>query len=99
VTWLIPEALGGLAAIAASAGDAERAACLLGAATSYGQIGDADVTSQLERRYFIAARRLLGERDWHTAERRGAGLSVEEMIAMALNEDTAVSYRHEVSAT
>jgi hypothetical protein len=97
-TSFISEPLGGLAAVAAGRRLPERAAQLLGAATSYGPVGDADVMAQLEQRFFMPARKLLGEEDWRAAERRGASLSLEETIAMALNAATAAPYRREPRA-
>ena len=47
----VPQGLAGLAATAASQGQDERAARLLGAATALGPIGDDDIVAQLEKRF------------------------------------------------
>jgi hypothetical protein len=67
VTQFAGEGLGGLAAIATRRGDPGRAACLLGAATAIGPVGDADVRGQLEKRFFAPARAQLGAQRWSAA--------------------------------
>jgi len=84
VPWLAAEALGGLAAIATRAGDLERAARLLGAASVHGAIGDADVTRELEQEFFEAARARCGERRWSDAYAAGRRMSFQEAIALAV---------------
>ena len=90
VHQLVGEGLGGLAAIATHGNDLERAALLLGAANATGTgVGDADVTAQLEERFFAPARAAHGTREWDEAHATGAEMSLEEAIAFALNESGA----------
>jgi hypothetical protein len=79
-----PQGFAGLAAAAASLGQDERAARLLGAAMALGPIGDHDVVTQLEERFFTPARSRHGERRWAEAQQAGASLSFEEAIVFAL---------------
>jgi ATP/maltotriose-dependent transcriptional regulator MalT len=88
VVHLAAEGLGGMAAIMAQRGDAERAARLLGAAGAIGPVADDDVTRHLER-FFSEARARLEEGVWRAAEAEGAALALEEAIEVAL--DTAIS--------
>jgi predicted ATPase/DNA-binding SARP family transcriptional activator len=78
------EAVGGLAAIATRRGDPKRAARLLGAATAFGPVGDADVNAELEEHFFAPARAHHGTRQWSDAYTAGAQMSFEEAIAFAL---------------
>jgi predicted ATPase len=87
ITHLPAEGLGGLAGIASRAGDLQRAARLLGAASGLGQVGDADVNAQLERRFFAPARAAYGERRWDEAQAAGAQLTFEQAITLALGTD------------
>jgi predicted ATPase/DNA-binding SARP family transcriptional activator len=79
-----PRGLAGFAATAASDGQDERAARLLGAAMALGSIGDHDVVRQLEERFFKHARLRHGERRWAQAQQSGASLSFEEALDFAL---------------
>jgi tetratricopeptide (TPR) repeat protein len=83
------EGLAGLAAIASRRGDPEHAALLLGAATVQGAIADADVTAQLERRFFAPARSAYGERHWSEAQAEGARLNFEQALTLALSPGPA----------
>jgi hypothetical protein len=85
VIHLAAEALGGLATIDTRRGDLERAARLLGAATTIGPVGDADVNAQLEERFFAAARARHGTRRWSEAYAAGAEMSFEQAISFALS--------------
>ena len=76
------EGLGGLAAIAARRGDPERAARLLGAASAFGGVGDADVNAQFEEQFFAPA--CLRTLRWSQALAAGAQMSLEEAITFAL---------------
>jgi predicted ATPase/DNA-binding SARP family transcriptional activator len=82
VRHLAAEGLGGLAAIATRRGDPERAARLLGAATTIGSIGDPDVEPQLEEQFFAPARNRT--RHWSQAHTAGTQMGFEEAIAFAL---------------
>ena len=83
--YLAGEGLGGLAAIATRRGDWDRAARLLGAATAAGPVGDADLITQLEERFFAPARERHGKRRWNEAHTAGAEMTFERAIALALN--------------
>jgi predicted ATPase len=96
VADMAPEGLGGMAAIAAHRRDPERAARLLGAASTIGPFGDADVTSHLEQQFFSAARKQLGEEKWGGAEAGGAALGFEEAIELALDQATSGAVRPRV---
>jgi hypothetical protein len=85
VPWLASEGLAGLAAVAIRHGDLDRAACLHGAATAHGPIGDADVLAQFERQFLTAARERSGDRRWRDAHRAGAELDFGAAIALALS--------------
>jgi hypothetical protein len=86
VTWLIPESLAGLAALALTEDERERAALMLGAARQYGDYGDDDVIEQFERRFWSSARPALGEARWQAAAEEGAALSLEQIVELALGE-------------
>ena len=83
LTPIAAEPIGGLAAIASRRGDPERAARLLGAATALGPVGDADVTAQLEERFFASAR---DTEHWTHAHAEGARMGLEQAIALALDD-------------
>jgi predicted ATPase/DNA-binding SARP family transcriptional activator len=85
VHWLIPEGLGGLAAIAARWGDSERAAQLLGAASAQGPVGDSEVIERLEREFFSAAHEACDEQRWSVAYEAGRQLSLGDAIELALD--------------
>jgi predicted ATPase/DNA-binding SARP family transcriptional activator len=86
VRWLAAEALSGLAAIAAHRGDFDRAARLLGAATTAGPWdGDPDVARQLEEQFFAPARAVYGDDRWNEARATGAQLGFDQSIAFALS--------------
>ena len=75
--------LAGLAAIEMRAGNLERAARLLGAATATGPWdADADVTEELEQKFFSPARARCGERRWREAYEAGVRLDFEQAIAL-----------------
>jgi hypothetical protein len=82
---LSSEALGGLAAIATQRGEPERAARLLGAASTNGPIADGDVTRELEQRFFVPARARCDERRWDDAYASGRALTFHEAMALALD--------------
>jgi predicted ATPase/DNA-binding SARP family transcriptional activator len=84
VFWVGAEGLTGLAAIAVRRSDTERAARLQGAATAHGSCTDADVTAELEERFFAPARARHGTRHWIEAEASGAEMSFEQAIAFAV---------------
>jgi predicted ATPase/DNA-binding SARP family transcriptional activator/class 3 adenylate cyclase len=84
IPHLAAEGLSGIAVIAACQGNPERAARLLGAATAITPVGDADVSQQLERRFFAAAREQIGTAHWAAAEEEGGRLSLEEALDEAL---------------
>ena len=81
--WVGVEGLTGLAAIAARRGDLERAARLHGAVTAHGVCTDADVTTELEERFFAPARARHGSRPWSEAQAAGAEMTLEQAIAFA----------------
>jgi tetratricopeptide (TPR) repeat protein len=90
VRWLAAEALSGLAAIAAHKGEFDRAARLLGAATTAGPWdGDADVAEKLEEQFFAPARAVYGEDRWNEARATGAQLGLNQSIAFALSSATS----------
>ena len=80
------EGLAGVAAIAIETGDAKRGATLLGAALAADSIGDADVESQFEERFFESARNGLGA-IWSEAYADGAAMGFDEAIALALSAE------------
>ncbi len=84
------EGLAGLAALAAEAGDHERAALLSGAALThrYEQpVSPAD--ERLRARFLEPARRRWGAEAWDEAVARGAAMGFEEAIALALEDGDA----------
>jgi predicted ATPase/DNA-binding SARP family transcriptional activator len=85
VCWMGTEGLTGLAAIATRQGDPERAARLLGAASAPGSCTDADVSAELEERFFAPARARHGTPRWNGAQAAGAEMSFEQATAFALN--------------
>jgi predicted ATPase/DNA-binding SARP family transcriptional activator/Tfp pilus assembly protein PilF len=86
VYWMAAEGIGGLAAIAARQGEAERAARLLGAAESLANVlGDA-AGVRLEQEFFSPARERLGETRWRAAHADGARLNFDEAVRLALDE-------------
>jgi hypothetical protein len=85
LSWIASESIAGLAAIAASQGDAERAARLLGAAESLANVlGDA-AGIKLEQEFFSPARERIGEAHWRAAYADGAGLKFDEAVSLALD--------------
>ncbi len=82
------EGLRGLAAIAVLDGDAERAATLVGAADAhrYDHAEDA-VDVRLDATFFEPARIRCGSDVWNAAVRAGSGLSFDDAIAYALEEE------------
>jgi tetratricopeptide (TPR) repeat protein len=88
VVWVAAEALSGLAAIACRKGELERAASMLGAATATGPWDvDAGLKTQLEHRFYAAAKQNLGERRWTEAQEAGARLTFEQTVDYALAPD------------
>jgi tetratricopeptide (TPR) repeat protein len=90
---LAAEGLGGLAAIAAVEGAAERAARLLGAGERIGSVADADVMDRLEREFFASARERLGDIEWSAAHAAGAALGLSEAAELALGSNACRSAR------
>jgi hypothetical protein len=86
---LVAEGMAGMAGIAAHQADAERAARLLGAATTAGTYGDADVMSHFERHCFGPARAAYGEKRWNEAQAAGSRMSLEQALAYALSSAAA----------
>jgi predicted ATPase/DNA-binding SARP family transcriptional activator len=84
IPWLASEGLAGLAAIASREDDLDRAARLLGAATATGPLGDVEVTAQLERDFYAAARERHGERQWNEGQAAGAELDFADAIEVGL---------------
>ena len=85
------EGLAGLAAIAAARGDLERAALLLAAARAAGTIADDDVEAHLNEHFFEPARADYGERRWNDAQARGAQMSFEHAITLAMSPRAVVT--------
>jgi predicted ATPase/class 3 adenylate cyclase len=87
---LLFEGLRGLAAVAAIAGDAERAATLVGAAEEhrYGEPDD-PVDPRLDEAFFEPACTRCGANAWDAAAREGSMLSFEDAISYALEEPRA----------
>jgi hypothetical protein len=81
------EGLRGLAAIAATDGDDERAATLAGAAAAYryDQVED-PVEARLDAAFLDPARARVGAEEWDAAARAGGSLTFEEAVAYALEE-------------
>jgi predicted ATPase/DNA-binding SARP family transcriptional activator len=84
VSWIAADGLGGLAAVAACQGDAERAARLLGAAESLAQVLTDPVGVKLEQDFLAPARERLGEERWRAAYADGARLGFDEAVSLAL---------------
>jgi predicted ATPase/class 3 adenylate cyclase len=84
------EGLSGLAAVAATRGETDRAARLAGAASAlhYGA-PYAVVEDRLDATFFEAARASCGADAWNAAADEGAALSFEDAIAYALKEPPA----------
>jgi predicted ATPase/class 3 adenylate cyclase len=89
IPLVVGEALRGLAAVAVSGDDPARAARLLGAATTHNnelvEDGD-DVHVRLDTIFFRPAKCRLGADAWDAARASGAGLSLSDAIAYALEE-------------
>jgi len=84
------EGLVGLAAVCAIDGRLEEAALLVGAGKALGYPGpnpaDQSMLDRLERQYFDAGRARLGEPAWTRLMARGAELSYEQAIDLALSQ-------------
>jgi predicted ATPase/DNA-binding SARP family transcriptional activator len=83
------EALAGLAAVAAAHGRDKLAAQLTSAAHSLGYATarfDKRIDERLDREYLAAARARYGDPEWRRAEQAGAALSLEQAIALALEQ-------------
>jgi len=83
VPWAAAETIAGVAAVAARQGESERAARLLGAAESLGELENA-VTLRLEQQFFSPARERIGEARWRAAYADGARLDPDEAVSLAL---------------
>ena len=83
------EPVAGLACIAASAGDHERAATLIGGhdAVPWGPLSEGDLRGRelLKARFIAPARAALGERAWRRAAAAGAAMTVDELCEFALD--------------
>ncbi len=86
VYWMAAGGIGGLAAIAARQGDAERAARLLGGAESLANVLTDAGGLRLEQAFFSPARERLGETRWRAAYADGARLGFDEAVSLALDE-------------
>ncbi len=86
VYWMAAGGIGGLAAIAARRGDAERAARLLGGAESLANVLTDAGGLRLEQEFFSPARERLGETRWRAAYADGARLGFDEAVSLALDE-------------
>jgi tetratricopeptide (TPR) repeat protein len=84
--WQAAEGFAGLAAVAADDGDYERAARLLAAARTVGQLGSKAILQRLESDFIVPARARYGGGGWRDAERMGAAMLFHEAIAYALGE-------------
>jgi hypothetical protein len=82
-TWAA-HSLGWLAAIAARDDSPERAATLLGAARSLGDLGDSRVREALERDFYAPARARCDPQRWRAAESLGETMSLEDAVTYAL---------------
>ena len=82
----VPEALTGLAALAAAEDDLDRAATLTGAADAHRRHGacDAESVARLRDTFLEPARARLGADAWETARHAGAGMSLDDAVAYAL---------------
>jgi hypothetical protein len=85
---LVFEGLRGLAAVAVVGGDATRAATLVGAAATHrhGEPEDA-LDARLDKAFFEPARTRHGADAWDATARDAAGLSFEDAVAYALEEE------------
>jgi tetratricopeptide (TPR) repeat protein len=85
---LVFEGLRGLAAVAVVGDDPTRAATLVGAAAAhrYGQPEDA-LDARLDRAFFEPARTRHGAEAWDATARDAGGLSFEDAVAYALEEE------------
>jgi predicted ATPase/class 3 adenylate cyclase len=84
------EGLSGLAAVAATRGETDRAARLAGAASAlHDGAPYAVVEDRLDAIFFAAARASCGTDAWNAAADEGAALSFDEAIAYALQEPRA----------
>ena len=85
---LVDEALLGMAAVAARRGDTDRAACLTGAARAHGGPGrnraEETVVSRMKEEILHPARHRSGRDKWDRAEQKGASLTVQQAIELAL---------------
>jgi predicted ATPase len=86
LTWIASEGIAGLAAIAASRGELDRAARLLGAAQSLANVLNDAGGVRLEREFFSPARQRMGETRWDAACADGARLDFDEAVSLALDE-------------
>jgi len=84
----VQEALRGLAAVAAHAGELERAATLVGAAAAHATVAvieeEVRVDQLLSEQHLEPARRRLGAARWDELAARGARLSRDQAIELAL---------------
>ncbi len=83
------EGLAGMAAVAAAQGDDDIAARLRGAARAFGYAVarfDKRIDDRLEREYLATARIRYGDTEWRRAEQAGSALSLEQAIALALEQ-------------
>jgi tetratricopeptide (TPR) repeat protein len=85
---LVDEALLGMAAVAARREEADRAACLAGAARAHGGPGrnraEETVVSRMKEDILLPARDRFGRDTWDRAEQQGASLTVQQAIELAL---------------
>jgi predicted ATPase/DNA-binding SARP family transcriptional activator len=84
LSWLASEGIAGVAAVAASRGDLERAARLLGAAESMAKVLTDAAGIRLAEEFFSPARRQMGETRWRAAYADGVGLDFDEAVSLAL---------------
>ena len=90
VGTIVAEGLLGLAAVAVASGNLPRAAQLVGAAKAHRDaILKDDVIHALDAAYFRDARDRCRSDAWDAAIQQGAALTLEEAIALALDEPTA----------
>ena len=82
----VSEGLLGLAAVAASRGDDDRAARLGGAAVTHRDGPDDEVDARLSAAFLDPARARTGSGAWDAAFRDGTALSFADAIAYALEE-------------
>ena len=84
MSWLASEGIAGVAAVAASRGELERAARLLGAAESMANVLTDAAGIRLAEEFFSPARRQMGETRWRAAYADGVGLDFDEAVSLAL---------------